>query len=100
MSTQQKKFNIRIPHNTIVIFSNEKKTLTIIGPVSTKSMKLKLKISIDKTKKILSVSPLPFFSTSSEKKKKIKKLKATTLAQKNNLLITQLIVSALLFRIN
>ena len=70
MSVQQKKFNIKIPENTLVIFSEKKQTLTIVGPLTTKSMKLKLKVTIDKFKKILSVSPLPFFHMSNAKKKK------------------------------
>ena len=87
MSIQQQKFNIKIPHDTVAIFSNEKKTLTIIGPLTTKSMKLKLKIIIDKTKKILSVSPLPFFHVSNAEKKKINALRTATVAQIKHLFI-------------
>ena len=70
MNQQQKKFNLKIPQDTSVIFSNENKTLTIIGPIATKSIKLKLKITINKIKKVLSVSPLPFFHISNAQKKK------------------------------
>ena len=87
MSIQQQKFNIKIPHDTVVIFSNEKKTLTVVGPLATKSMKLKLKITIDKNKKILSVSPLQFFRTSNADKKKINALRASTVAQIKHLFI-------------
>ena len=87
MSIQQQKFNIKIPHDTAVIFSNEKKTLTVIGPLATKSMKLKLKITIDETKKILSVSPLTFFHTSNAEKKQIGALRSATVAQIKHLFI-------------
>lgn len=87
MSIQQKKFNIKIPQNTLVIFSEKKQTLTIVGPLTTKSMKLKLKITIDKFKKILSVSPLPFFHMSNAEKKKIYALRTATVAQIKHLLI-------------
>lgn len=87
MKQQQKKFNLKIPQNTIVIFSKEKKTLTVVGPVATKSMKLKLKIIINKTKKTLSVSPLPFSNISNAEKKEINALRATTIAQITHLFI-------------
>lgn len=95
MSIQQKKFNIRIPHDTMIIISNEKRTLTVVGPLATKSMKLKLKITVDKTKKILSVSPLTFFNTSNTEKKEINALRASTVAQIKHLLIES---SATLFQ--
>ena len=87
MNQQQKKFNLKIPQNTLVIFSKEKKTLTVVGPVTTKSMKLKLKIIINKTKKTLSVSPLPFSNISNAEKKKINALRAATVAQIKHLFI-------------
>ena len=87
MNQKQKKFNLKIPQNTSIILSDEKKTLTIIGPITTKSMKLKLKITINKAKKILSVSPLPFFPISNAQKKKINALRATTVAQIKHLFI-------------
>ena len=87
MNNQQKKFNLKIPQNILVIFSEEKKTLTIIGPIATKSMKLKLKVTINKIKKILSVSPLPFSKISNANKKKINALRAATVAQIKHLFI-------------
>ena len=87
MSIQQQKFNIKIPQDTVVIFSNEKKTLTVVGPLATKSMRLKLKITIDEAKKSLSVSPITFFSASNAEKKKINALRASTVAQIKHLFI-------------
>jgi large subunit ribosomal protein L6 len=87
MSIKQKKFNLRIPHDTTLIFSNEKKTLTVIGSLATKSMKLKLKVTIDETQKILSVSPLAFFHVSNAEKKRINALRAATVAQISHLFI-------------
>lgn len=87
MSIQQKKFNVKIPHDTIVIFCDEKKTLTVVGPLATKSMKLKLKVIIDQTKRILSVSPLPFSRASNAEKKKISALRASTVAQIKHLFV-------------
>lgn len=87
MSIQQKKFNIKIPYSTKVIFSSENKTLIIIGPLTTKSMKLKLKVTIDKTSKTLNVSPLPFFNVSNTERKKIRAIRAATVAQIKHLFI-------------
>lgn len=87
MSIQQKKFNLKIPYDTKVIFSSEKKTLSVVGPLTMKSMKLKLKVKIDKTANILSVSPLPFFYVSNAERKKINALRAATVAQIRHLFI-------------
>ena len=87
MSLKQKKLNIKIPHNTDLIYSSEKKTLTVVGPLTTKSMKLKLRITINENKKILSVSPIPFFHASNAEKKRMDALRATTAAQIKHLLI-------------
>ena len=87
MNQQQQKFNIKIPQNISVIFSEKKKTLTVIGPVTTKSIKLKLKISINQNKKILTVSPLTFSKLSNAEKKQINALRATTVAQIKHLII-------------
>ena len=87
MNQQKKKFNLKIPQGVLTIFSHEKKTLTVIGPIATKSMKLKLKIIINKANKILSISPLPFFQISNAKKKKINALRAATIAQIKHLFI-------------
>ena len=87
MNQQQQKFNIKIPQNISVIFSEKKKTLTVIGPVATKSIKLKLKININQNKKILTVSPLTFSKLSNAEKKQINALRATTVAQIKHLII-------------
>lgn len=87
MNKEQKKFSVKIPQDIAVIFNKKKKTLSIIGPKTTKSIKLKLKIAIDRTKNILSVSPLPFFDISNAEKKKINALRASTVAQIKHLFI-------------
>lgn len=87
MSLQQQKFNIKIPQETVIIFCEKKKTLTVKGPVTTKSIKLQLKIKIDHKKKILSISPLFFSQTSNSKRKKITAIRAATIAQIKHLLV-------------
>ena len=87
MNLEQKKFNLKIPQDISLIFSKKKKILTVIGPLATKSVELKLNITIDNAKKMLSVSPLPFFHVSNAEKKKINALRASTIAQIKHLFI-------------
>ena len=87
MSLQINKYNLKVPQDISVIYSEKKQTLTVIGSLKKKSMKLKLKIKVDKIKKIISVSPLPFFKVSNSEKKKIKTLRSTTVADIKHLFI-------------
>ena len=87
MNLEQKKFNLKIPQDISVIFSKKKNILTVVGPLTTKSVQLKLNITIDNAKKILSVSPLPFFHISNAEKKKINALRASTIALIKHLFI-------------
>jgi large subunit ribosomal protein L6 len=87
MNTQEKKFKLKIPQNILVIYNKEKKILIVKGPIATKSLKLKLKITIQKIEQTLSVSPLPFYQISNAEKKKINALRATTVAQIKHLFI-------------
>jgi len=77
----RKKHILRIPQDVSLIFCGKNKILTVSGPLTNKSMKLKLKIAIDPVLKNLSVSPIPLFRASNAEKKKIKVLQKTTLAQ-------------------
>lgn len=86
MSMQAEKFNVKIPTNITVLYNEKKHTLTFIGPLKRKSIKLKLKIFLDTSKKIISVSPSTFFHVSN-KEKKIKTLRNTTVALIKHMLI-------------
>lgn len=87
MINQTEKFNIRIPDDTLVIYHEKKKTLTCIGPLTRKTFKLKLKLFIDKSKRILTVRPATFSQIPNNFKKKIKALRKTTV-----ILIKQLLI--------
>ena len=93
MINQINKYNIKIPTNVSVIYSKKKRTLTFSGPLETKSITLKLKIFIDKTKKIISISPITFSKISNTEKKNIKTLRNTTAAQIKHILIESSILS-------
>lgn len=83
----KKKHSIKIPNNIIVLYCNKKNLITIIGPLSRKSLKLKLKIEIFENLKTIQVSSTPLIKLSNNKKKYINALKGTTVA-----LIKQLIL--------
>ena len=83
----KKKYIIKIPNKTTVLYSYKKKILTIIGPLTKKSIKLKLKINILKNKKQIEVSSKTFSKISNSQKKNISSLRGTTIA-----LIKQLIL--------
>lgn len=87
MSVQINKYNIRIPWDVSLIYCEKKRTLTVVGPLKKKSMKLKLKITIDNSKKLISVSPLSFDKISNTERKKIKTLRSTTVAEIKHLFI-------------
>lgn len=87
MSNQIDKYNIKVPTDILVIYNERKKTLVFSGPLKKKSIKLKLRIFIDKSKKIISVSPLVLDQISNTEKKKVKALRNTTVAQIKHMLI-------------
>ena len=60
MQTQISKYNIKIPYGINIIYNKKMKILTVLGPLQKKSLKLKVKVFIDQSKKILSVSPVSF----------------------------------------
>ena len=87
MNRQNKKYIIKIPEDTMLFYSEKKQVLTIAGPIKRRSIKLPLRLLIDKMKKSIKVSSLAFSQISNKDKKKIKILRGTTVA-----LIKQLLV--------
>jgi large subunit ribosomal protein L6 len=87
MENTTKKYSIKIPSNTTVIYCEKKKIITLIGPLKQKSLKLKVKIAIMEIERVLKVSALPFSEISNNERKKIKAVQGTTLALIKQLLI-------------
>lgn len=75
-----KKYTVKIPNDISVIFCNKKKIITLFGPKSFKSIKLKVKIFIKNIENIIQVSSLPLFEISNNEKKTIKAMQGTTVA--------------------
>ena len=82
MKSISEKHALKIPKNISVLYSRKKKIITLVGPLTKKSLKLDVQLFIVKSKNIIKVSSLPFFKISNNKKKKIKTLQGTTVAQK------------------
>jgi len=83
----QKKKIIKIPQDIIVIYSDKKKMITLIGPVKTRSMFLKLKLNLLNKFNIIEVTSEPFIQISNHKKKQITALQGTTVALIKQLLL-------------
>lgn len=87
------KYSIKAPNDSIILYCEQKKIITVVGPLARKTLKLKLKIII--IKNTIIVTSNPFLQFPNNKKKKIKSLQGTTCA-----LIKQLIIetSSILYK--
>lgn len=83
----QKNDTIKVPNDVSLIYCDKKKIIVFSGPKSKKSLKVKLKLIISNSKKLIKVSLIPFSTISNTEKKKLKSLQGTTTA-----LLKQLIV--------
>jgi large subunit ribosomal protein L6 len=81
------KNKIKIPKNITVIYSDNKKILTFIGPLQTRSMVLEMKLNINKSSKTIEVTSIPFSYTSSKKKSQFISLQNTTTSLIKQLLL-------------
>jgi large subunit ribosomal protein L6 len=80
MTTFSKRHVIKIPKDISVLYSEKKKLLTFIGPLSRKSLQLKLKILLLKPKNHIIITRLPFLGMSGNEKKKLKAIQKTNIA--------------------
>jgi large subunit ribosomal protein L6 len=81
------KYSIKIPNNNIVLYCEQKKIITIIGPLAKKTLNLKLKLIILKAEKTIIVTQNPFFKLSNNQKKNLKSIQGTTHALLKQLII-------------
>ena len=78
---------IKIPNNTRILCCNQKKIITIVGPYTKKSLKLKVKVLFENETNTIKVSSIPFLTLSGNERKKVKSIQGTTVS-----LIKQLII--------
>lgn len=81
------KNNIKIPKNTLIIYSNCKQMLTLIGPITTKSLKITVKLNVIKHLNTIKVTSESFVSLSNNIKKKIRIVQGLTTASIKQLLM-------------
>jgi large subunit ribosomal protein L6 len=87
MKTFSKRHIVKIPKDVSMLYCDKKMLITFIGPLGTKSLKLKLKIFTIKKHTQIFISKIPFVRVSGNEKKKLKAVQGTTIA-----LIKQIIV--------
>lgn len=83
----QKKSLIKIPKDVIVLYSPEKKIITLVGPLKTRSLKLKIRLQLIDNDSLVKVTFSPFIQMSNHKKRQIRALHGTTVALIKQLLI-------------
>jgi ribosomal protein L6P/L9E len=75
-----KKYNIKIPSNIKLIYSNKKKIILVVGILTKKLLKLSIQLIIINLKNSIQISKLPFFKIFIIKKKYLKIYQKTTFA--------------------
>lgn len=83
----QKKSLIKIPKDVLILYSPEKKIVTLVGPFKTRSLKLKVELKLINSASLIKVTFNPFIQVSNQKKKQIKAIHGTTVALIKQLLI-------------
>lgn len=83
----QKKSLIKIPTDVTVLYSPEKKIITLVGPLKTRSLQLKVKLQLIGSASLIRVTFNPFIQASNRKKRQIKAIHGTTVALIKQLLI-------------
>lgn len=87
MKNFKKKYTIKIPKNVQVIYCDKKNLLILVGPLSTKSIKLKIKVFLMPYSNLIIASQIPAEKKSIVRIKDIKKIQGTTIAKIKQILI-------------
>ena len=95
MKIFSKKHTIKIPEDITVLYNDNIKIITFIGPTGRRSLNLKVKINLLTEKRIIQVSKISFLKMSNNQKKTLKAIQGTTVA-----LIKQIIleISVILYK--
>jgi large subunit ribosomal protein L6 len=87
MENLKKKYSIKIPENIQIIYCDKNDIITFIGPLSTKSLKLKIKLFLIPSSNLIAVSQIPVAGKSAIRLKDVKKLQGTTMAKIKQILV-------------
>ena len=77
----KKRYTIKIPKNISVIYCDKKNIITFVGPLQTKSIKLKVKIFLIPDSQLIVVTQIPLSNISTGSLKSSKKLQGTTVSK-------------------
>ena len=78
MSNFLKRYSIKIPKFISIFYCEKSEIILIKGPLSQKSIKLKLKLLLDQKKNLIMVTDDSFKHVSTRSKKKVKSLQGVT----------------------
>ena len=87
MENFKKKYFIKIPKNIQVIYCDKKDMIIFVGPLSTKSLKLKIKLFLIPSSNLIAASQIPAKGKDAIRLKDVKKVQGTTIARIKQILI-------------
>lgn len=82
-----KKYLIKIPKETVIIYCKKKKIITIMGHLKKKSLKLQVELHLNEKSNTIEVTDIPFSKLSNNERKNIKAIQGTTVALIKQVLI-------------
>jgi len=82
-----KKHIIKIPKNICLYYCNIQQIILISNELNQRVLKLKTKLIIDKKKKVIKITRIPFSETSNSQKKKLKAIQTTQVTILKQLLL-------------
>jgi len=87
MKNSKKKYSVKVPKNIKILYCDKKNLITFIGPLSTKSLNLKIKLLLIPSSNLIVTTSLPIDGKSIIGLKSSKKIQGTTIAKIKQILI-------------
>ena len=87
MKNSKKKYSVKIPKNIKILYCDKKNLITFIGPLSTKSLNLKIKLLLIPSSNLIVATSIPVDRKSAIGLKNSKKIQGTTIAKIKQILI-------------
>jgi len=81
MENSKKKYSVKVPKNIKILYCDKKNLITFIGPLSTKSLKLKIKLFLIPSLNLIIATSLPVDGKFAIGSKINKKIQGTTIAK-------------------
>jgi len=81
MKNSKKKYSIKVPKNIKILYCDKKNLITFMGPLSTKSLNLKIKLLLISSSNLIVATCLPIDRKSTISFKSSKKIQGTTIAK-------------------